>query len=101
MIKVIYDQVDNKINYLKMKGHANSADKGEDLICAGASSIIFGLLNAIDELDEDVILKQLTNEIEIIINSDSEIIQNYMNLTLYQLKTIEESYSQFIKIERK
>lgn len=100
MIKVVYGQKDGKYNYLKMKGHANSAVKGEDLICAGASSIIFGFMNALDD-EENIIFKQLTNEIEIISENDSEKVQNYFELVLYQLKTIEESYSQYIKIERK
>ena len=40
MIKVNIKYVDNKFAYLKVSGHAKSADYGKDLICAGVSSIV-------------------------------------------------------------
>ena len=102
MIKVIYGYKDNKYYYLKTKGHAEYEDNGKDLVCAACSAIIIGFMNALDELNNDEVkIKQLTNEIEIIINTDDSLIQNYFELVMMQLKTIEESYSQFIKIERK
>ena len=101
MIKVLYDQKDKRYNYLNVKGHSEFEDSGKDLVCAAVSSIVFGFMNALDELNEDNYLKETVNEVEIIINNDNEKIQDYFELTMYQLKTIEESYSQYIKIERK
>ena len=87
MVKVIYSIDDDMITYLNVSGHANSADKGKDLICAAISSIMFGLMNAIDLLEiDDVDIIDAGNKIEII------------NI---QLKTIEESYKQYINIKRK
>ena len=100
MIKVIYSMVDDHYTYLSVKGHANSNDYGKDLICASVSSIMFGLMNALDET-KDVEIKELTNHIEIINNSKKELVDNYIELVLIQLKTIEESYTEFIKVERK
>lgn len=101
MIRVIYSITDDKYTGLKVSGHANSGDYGKDLICASVSSIMFGLMNAIDETGQNVEIKELNNQIEIINNSDSELINNYFELVMIQLKTIEESYGEFIKIERK
>ena len=101
MINVIYSMNDDHYIYLSIKGHAESDDYGKDLICASVSSIMFGLMNAIDETKQDVQIKELTNHIEIINNSNKELIDNYFELVLIQLKTIEESYGEFIKVERK
>jgi len=91
---------DDHYTYLSVKGHANSGEYGKDLICASVSSILFGLMNALDQI-KDVQIKELTNHIEIINSSKMELVDNYLTLVLIQLKTIEESYGEFIKVERK
>ena len=101
MIRVIYSTKDDHYVLLDVKGHANSDEYGKDLICASVSSIMFGFMNAIDSSRQDVEVKELNNHIEIINNSKSELIDNYFELVLIQLKTIEESYGEFIRVERK
>ncbi len=101
MIRVIYQKKDDRISYIRVRGHAESAEYGKDLICASVSSIMFGLMNALDELDEDIEIRQLTNDIEIRNHSTSEVAENYFRLVLVQLRTIEEAYGDFIKVERK
>jgi uncharacterized protein YsxB (DUF464 family) len=103
MIKVKYELKGDRYHSINVSGHAQYADKGQDLFCSAVSSIMFGLMNALDELNEDVEIKQLTNKIIVVDNSDSQIVKNYFDLTMYQLKTIEESPSNkgFIKVERK
>lgn len=101
MIKVIYS-LDPKKNYtyLSISGHADSDEYGKDLICASVSSIIFGLMNALDE-KEKIKIKESDNHIEIFNESENEVVNNYFELVMFQLKTIEESYAEFLKIERK
>ena len=101
MIKVSYEVKDDLYVSLNVSGHANYDDIGKDLICASVSSIVFGFMNALDNLHEDVEIKQLTNSITITNHSNSEVIQNYFELVMIQLKTIEESYGDFIQVERK
>jgi len=101
MIKVIYEVKDDLYTSLTVSGHANSDEYGKDLICASVSSIMFGFMNALDVLDEDVEIKQLTNKIVIKNHCKSEMVQDYFELVMMQLKTIEESYRDFIKVERK
>lgn len=100
MIKVSYKIVDDNYTYLSVKGHANFDEYGKDLICASVSSIVFGLMNCLDEYD-GITIRDLNNHIEIINDSKLDEVNNYFKLTLIQLKTIEESYSEFIKVERK
>ena len=101
MIKVTYEVKDDSYYSLDSKGHAEFADKGKDLVCASVSSILFGLMNALDELNENIEIEQLENHIKIVNHSKSEVVDNYIELVIIQLKTIEESYGDFIKVERK
>ena len=97
MIKVEFKYVDQKFTYLKVKGHAASAEYGHDLICAGVSSIVIGALNNIDaknydiNIQEGLVIVQIKNEI----TTHDEIVFETMYI---QLKTIEESYPSNIKI---
>ena len=46
MIKVkIGHASNNQVNFLEVKGHANSAPHGEDLVCAEVSAVITGGFN--------------------------------------------------------
>lgn len=101
MIKVIYEADNDCYLSIEVSGHADYDVVGKDLICASVSSIMFGFMNALDALNEDVNIKQLANKITIINRSDSNKVQDYFELVMMQLKTIEESYGDFIKVERK
>ncbi len=100
MIKVTYKLVDDDYTCLSVKGHANFDEYGKDLICASVSSIIFGLMNCLDEYN-GITIRDLKNHIEIINDSKLDEVNNFFKLTIIQLKTIEESYGEFIKVERK
>ncbi|MDY6062994.1 MAG: ribosomal-processing cysteine protease Prp [Erysipelotrichaceae bacterium] len=96
MIKAVVDIHNEDIINLNISGHANFAEYGNDIVCAGVSSIIFGLMNALDE--KRVEIKMEDNEINIrIIEADNRL-RNYLELCLIQLKTIEEVKSQNLKI---
>ena len=69
MIKVVYN--DNFRN-LKITGHAGYADKGKDIVCASASSIILSSLNLAIEFNKDVKYTDDLNKIEIINNTNDE-----------------------------
>ena len=101
MIHVYYGSCDNHYNYLLVKGHAMSDDFGRDLICAGVSSIVFGLMNAIDMVDKQANISVEDNQIEIELSEINDKTDNYLELAILQLKTIEESYSQYIKIDER
>ena len=84
-----------------MKGHANSAPHGEDLVCAGASAIVIGGINAIEddsnfiyEIKEGYVLIKAKNEP----SHDDEIA---LKTILVQLKSLENDYAKFIKIEER
>lgn len=101
MIKVSYSQENDIITTLEVKGHANSAEYGNDLICAAVSSILFGLFNAIDSIDPSISLEELGNKMVIKNHGGNQKVNDYLELAMIQLKTIEESYHQYISILRK
>ena len=47
MIKIEIARTDGKIKSLSIKGHSNSAPKGEDIICSAVSAVSQGGLNAL------------------------------------------------------
>ena len=97
MILVKYSLENGYYTHMVVTGHA---EYGNDLICASVSSIMFGLMNCLDEY-QDVTINVGENKIEIKNECKLDEVNNFMKLTLIQLKTIEESYGEFIKVERK
>ena len=101
MIKVSYQLDENRYSYLKVTGHAEFADEGQDLICAAVSSIFYGLMNALDGMPENAEVHDNPDDIEIKTLDNNQTVQNYIDLVLIQLKTIEYSYGDFITIKER
>lgn len=96
MIKINLIKSNDQIKGLEIKGHAMSAAKGKDLICAAVSAIVTGGFNAFN--DEDIIICSLEEgyaKVEVA----SERGQLILETIIVQLKTIEESYPKNIKIK--
>ena len=101
MIKIEATRKDGKIINLTVKGHANSAPKGEDLVCAAVSSVLVGGCNALsqpncfaiklNEGDASITEKKHANE------HDYEVLETL----IIQFKTIEEGNKKFLKVIEK
>lgn len=101
MIKIEATRKDGKIINLTVKGHANSAPKGEDLVCAAVSSVLVGGCNALsqpncfaiklNEGDASIVENKHANE------HDYEVLETM----IIQFKTIEESSKKFLKVIEK
>ena len=101
MIRCQFTLRDGSYTKLFVKGHAESGEYGKDLVCAGVSSIVFGLMNACDACGDITDIRPGRNKIEIEVLSESGVIQNYFELAYIQLRTIEESHGEYIQVERK
>ena len=85
------------VNGLEVKGHANFAEHGKDLVCAGVSCIITGGFNALNKEDvEEITLEE--GYAKVVVKPESKSI-DVINVILIQLQTIQESYPKFIKIK--
>ena len=99
MIKILIKYEGNKFDSLEVKGHANSAPHGQDLVCAGVSAILIGGLNNLDNIKSfDIKIEEGYTSVKRIneISAHDEIV---LQTIVCGLKTIEESYSQFISIK--
>ena len=99
MIKVLINQEGKNFKSLEVKGNANSAPHGEDLICAAVSSILTGGVNNLEN-PKDFVLKLDEGyayiEAKDSISSHDEVV---IETIITSLKTIEESYGKFIQIK--
>lgn len=99
MITVDIKRKGTEIIEMNVSGHAAFAKHGEDLVCAGVSSIMVGTLNAIDQLCEDMCALTLADAcIQILVKTQSEQLQTILQTTCIQLETMCKSYDKFIKI---
>ena len=99
MIKVLIKREENKFISLEVKGHANSAEQGRDLVCAGVTAILAGGFNNLEspksfelKLEEGYALAKAIKEV----SSHDEIV---LETIICSLKTMEEGWPQFISIK--
>lgn len=96
MIKVDLIYNGDLICGFTMKGHANTADYGNDLVCAAVSAIVTGGFNAFDDEDvSEIALDEGYAKVVVITDNGYSILKTI----IVQLKTIEEAYPKNIKIK--
>lgn len=99
MIKVLIKYSENKFDSLIVKGHANNNEYGRDIVCAGVSAVITGGLNNLNNPhDFRIVLEEGYAEV-VKIKDISEHDEIVIQTIVCGLKTIEESYKQFISIK--
>ena len=102
MIKVTCEVKNSQIASLEIKGHAQSAEPGKDLVCSAVSAVTFGGLNALRntqqnlniEVQEGYVLISRSGEVE----SADEVV---LTTILTQLETIARDYPKYVKILQK
>lgn len=58
MVKISFWREDDGSVHLKVKGHANAAPKGEDLICASASMLVYTVAQAVTFMHDQGYLEE-------------------------------------------
>lgn len=108
MIRVTYERAaDGSIRSFTMHGHARYDESGRDIVCAAASAVTFGTLNALEELlgvkpdtrtdeAEGYVKAVLSNCVPTDRRSEAGLLLESM---LVMLKTIEQSYGKHIRIQ--
>lgn len=101
MVKVsFYYQKDNIVK-TEVQGHACFDQFGKDIVCAGISAVVFGTLNALDQLinQEEIKIDQTDNKIVITVLQPNNNNQMILKTMLWQLKTISDQYRKNITIK--
>ena len=102
MIRTEIRMHDHKITRISMTGHAGAGEYGHDLVCAGASSIMTGALNALDILfPGECQLVMSGNRMEAAADSGNEQLQAVLRTVEIQLETMAEQFPDNIKVIRK
>ena len=101
MVRVSFYYQTNNIVSVRVEGHSNFDQYGQDIVCAGISAIVFGTLNALDNLvtQEAIDIKQTDGKIIINVLNPSNNNQMILKTMLYQLKTISVQYKKNINIK--
>ena len=96
MIKIHVKKKDNQINGISIKGHANYADYGQDIVCAAVSSIVITSINAIINIDKNAIEYNDTMFIKNIKKDDitNKLLTNMLNM----LNELKKDYPKNIQI---
>lgn len=100
MIKIVIkrDISSDKIILIEVKGHSNKAEYGKDLVCAAISAIMTGGMNALKDKEYDFKLDEGHAYIKALdIPSDYDAV--VLRTIETQFKTVEESESEFVRIE--
>ncbi len=102
MVKVEIQYKGKGLSYVHVKGHANTAPHGQDLVCAAVSAIVIGGMNAIENIDEDFTYEMEEGDIKITSNGAiSEHDETVLETVILQLKTIQASYPEAIAIKER
>ena len=98
MIKINVERKNNIIKSVEVKGHADYADFGKDIVCSAVSSIVTTTINDILTLDKNAI-KYITDDGNVTItNLDNEIANKLLNTMLNTLSDLATSYPKNIRI---
>lgn len=107
MIKVkIVRGGDGSIRSFSVKGHAFYADPGKDIVCAGVSAVTVGTVNSIEALaGVELVSKMKDGFLQASVpelsdgNTPDHRVQLLLESMVVMLRTIEESYGDFIAIQ--
>jgi uncharacterized protein YsxB (DUF464 family) len=99
------DPTSSQITGFDMVGHADFAQHGQDIVCAGASAVSFGSLNAVEVLTGITLPIQSKGEgdlhVQVPIIPDrqkAEQVQFLLEGMLVSLETIRASYGKYLKM---
>lgn len=93
-----------KVNYndkvIKIEGHSNFNNYGNDIVCASVSSIIYTTINGILNINESAIKYYDKNIFTIEIISNDDITKTLINSMIELLFELERQYPKNIKISK-
>lgn len=100
MIKVKVTKEKDLILTVKLQGHAMYANRGKDIVCSAASSIVTTTINGILSLNEEGLSYEVTKDGLTISNISSDTtIQKLINNMISLLKELEEDYPTNVEVK--
>jgi len=100
MIRVLIKQNSQNISRIELSGHADYAEEGKDIVCAGVSACFLGALKAIKE-SQSVKYSYEKGQGYVEATKDINPYDSIVLDVLYrQLELIAKSYPKFVKINK-
>ena len=99
MIKVTYRKVNDVIEKINIKGHANFNEYGKDIVCASISTMVITSVNIILAFDTKAILFNESNDLFIENIKKDEITNKVLNNLVEELLELESKYKKNINIK--
>jgi len=97
MVKVIINNKDG-IDKIVIKGHANYADYGKDIVCAAVSSISITACNSILALEDTIDCRDNSGLLEIRIIKKTDVNQKILANMISMLEELKIQYPKNIEI---
>lgn len=99
MIKVTYKKNNDVIENINIKGHAEYADYGKDIVCASVSTMVITSINIILTFDDKAILFNNSNNLFIKNIKRDNITNKVLNNLLEELLELESKYGKNINVK--
>ncbi|WP_040928800.1 ribosomal-processing cysteine protease Prp [Nosocomiicoccus massiliensis] len=103
MVHVEVKLKDDVVKSIEMSGHADYGEHGQDIVCAGASSVVFGNTNAIFQLTDVEPVLDINNEggyFFLEVKEYDQSVNLILKTMIISLETIEQSYKDYIKVTK-
>src|SRR5699024_12439394 len=94
MVHVEVNLKDDVVNSIEMSGHADFAAHGQDIVCAGASRVVFGATNSIFQLTNNEPVLDIDNDggyFYLEIKENDETVHLLLKTMMISLEPIEDS----------
>jgi uncharacterized protein YsxB (DUF464 family) len=98
MINAVFNKTDGHFNHVVISGHAGFADYGKDIVCSAVTTAFFTSVNLIDRLHYRYQLKQDEGFLDLVVDQTDDTVENILQNLFDVLKSIEEDYSQNVKV---
>lgn len=98
MIQIRIDTEQSHIASVQIRGHADSAPCGQDLVCCAVSAIAIGTLNALDSMFPEACELSMGDEIAIKVLQDSDDLQIALETMVWQLRSVAEVSEPYMRI---
>lgn len=100
MIEIVFSLSGNEYE-LSMNGHANYSNKGNDIVCAAASSLAYALLGFLENCPSVLELNSIehSGEMEIDCIGDKKIVKTAFNMAVIGFLQLEKSYPEHISVD--
>ena len=96
MIKVVKDK-----NIITIRGHANRAEYGKDIVCASVSSIVYTTINALKKIKESSVEVEDKETMIIKVLEEDEVTKALIDNMMELLLSLAEDYPQNISVKER